>query len=129
MTICRRWSRRAAVVVSPEGDAGSTFWNLPVTLSSPSGFPITVDWSTVVAAGSGLAQSGTDFVAGSGTVTFQPGETVQYISLEVLGDIVDEPPLLWGEWGLVGFSNLTHATLDTSGLFGLGLFVIVDDDP
>ena len=118
-----------AVGISPEGDAGSTSWNLPVTLSSPSGFTVTVNWSTVVAAGSGLAQSGTDFVAGSGTVTFQPGETVKNVPLAILGDTVVEPPLLWGEWGLVGFSNLTNATLDTSGLFGLGLFIIVDDDP
>ena len=117
-----------AVAVSVEGDSGSTVWNLPVTLSSPSGFPVTVDWSTIDAAGSGLAESGTDFVARSGTLTFQPGETVQHIPLEILGDTVDEPPLLWGEWGLVGLSNPTNATLDTSGFFGLGVFIILDDD-
>jgi glucose/arabinose dehydrogenase/PKD repeat protein len=119
---------RPGAVGVVEGDSGSTVWNLPVTLSSPSGFPVTVDWSTVDAAGSGLAASGGDFVAGSGTLTFQPSETVQYIPLEILGDTVDEPPLLWGEWGLVSFSNPANATLDTSGFFGLGLFVILDDD-
>ena len=68
--------RSGGAGISSEGDSGSTFWNLPVTLSSPSGFPVTIDWATVDATGSGLAKSGADFVAASGTLTFQPGETV-----------------------------------------------------
>lgn len=51
-----------------------------------------------------------------------------HIQIEILGDTVDEPPLLYGEWGLVQLSNPTNAAIDTGGLFGLGLFVIVDDD-
>lgn len=75
-----------------------------------------------------VAQAGSDFVPASGTVTFAPGETTQTIRIEILGDTVAEPPLLWGEWGLVSFSNPTNATLDTSTLYGQGLFVIIDDD-
>lgn len=47
----------------------------------------------------------------------------------MLDDPVDEPPALFGEWGLLTFSNLsTNATLDTSFFFGSGLFIIIDDD-
>ncbi len=118
-----------AVGVWDEGDSGSTSWDLPVTLSNPSDVPVSIDWATVDTLTNPLAHAGSDFVAASGTVTFQPGETTQNISLEILGDTVDEPPLLWGEWGLVSFTNPTNATLDTSGFFGHGLFIIVDDDP
>ena len=51
-----------------------------------------------------------------------------YVSIEILGDGVDEPPLLWGEWGLITFGEPTNATLDVDTFFGKGLFVIVDDD-
>ncbi len=76
-----------------------------------------------------MAQAGTDFVSATGTVTFAPGETTQTIQIEILGDTLDEPPLLWGEWGLVAFSNPTNALLDTATFVGHGLFIIVDDDP
>ncbi|MET0903267.1 MAG: Calx-beta domain-containing protein, partial [Acidimicrobiales bacterium] len=118
-----------SVGISDEGDSGSTFWDLPVTLSAPSTVPVSIDWATVNTSTAPQAQSGSDFVAASGTLTFQPGQTVQSISLEILGDTVDEPPLLWGEWGLVAFSNPANAVLDTTTFFGHGLFIIVDDDP
>ena len=79
--------------------------------------------------GPGIATAGVDYVAASGTVTFAPGETSQTVPITVLGDTIDEPPLLSGEWGLVSFSNPSaNATLDTS-FYGLGVFVIVDNDP
>ncbi len=102
---------------------------LPVTLSEPSPVPITVGWQTADLADlAGLAQAGEDFVADSGTVTFAPGETTQTIELEILGDTLDEVPLLYGEWGVVTFSDPTMAVIDGSGFFGAGLFIIVDDD-
>jgi hypothetical protein len=118
-----------AVGVNPEGDSGSTIWNLPVTLSNPSASAVTVDWATLdVPSNSAIAHPGSDYVGASGTLTFAPGETTKNVQIEVLGDTVDEPPLLWGEWGLVQLSNPTNATVDTGGLFGLGLFIIIDDD-
>jgi hypothetical protein len=75
-----------------------------------------------------VAHPGSDVAAASGTVTFAPGETTQYVSIEILGDTIDEPPLLYGEWGLVGFNNPSYATKDNSWFFGLGLFIIIDDD-
>jgi Calx-beta domain len=116
-------------VASPEGDSGSTIWNLPVTLSSPAGVPVTVDWSTLdIASNPLVAHPGSDYVADSGTLTFAPGETAKNIPIEILGDTVDEPPLFYGEWGLVQLSNPVNTTV-TGGLFGLGLFIIIDDDP
>ncbi|GJM37310.1 MAG: hypothetical protein DHS20C19_06770 [Acidimicrobiales bacterium] len=115
--------------VDSEGDTGSTIWDLPVTLSNHYGTEVTVDWSTVDAPShTAVALSGSDYVADSGTLTFAPGETTQNIQIEILGDTVDEPPLIFGEWGFVGLSNPTNATIDTGGFFGLGVFIIIDDD-
>ena len=75
-----------------------------------------------------VAHPGSDFTAASGLVTFDPGDTSETIDIEILGDIEDEPPLLWGEWGLVQFTGPTNATLDIDTFFGLGLFIIIDDD-
>ena len=119
-----------SVAIDPEGDAGSTTWNVPVTLSNPFGSEVTVDWATVDWPSTpGLAESGSDYVAASGTLTFAPGETTKNVPIEVLGDTVHEPPLIGGEWGLVELSNPTNATIDLGGFFGLGVFIIVDDDP
>ncbi len=84
-------------------------WNVPAAFAFPVNVPTLVPRLNV-------------------TVTFAPGETTQYVEIEVLGDTVDEPPLLYGEWGIVSFSNPVNATLDTSGFWGLGLFIIIDDD-
>jgi glucose/arabinose dehydrogenase/PKD repeat protein len=116
------------VGVVSEGDAGSVVVDVPVTLTSPLPTPVTVDWTTLDTGGEGIATADVDYVAASGTVTFAPGETSQTVSITVSGDTVDEPPLLFGEWGLVAFSNPSaNVTLDTS-FFGLGIFAIIDDD-
>ena len=119
------------VLVNPEGDTGSTIHNIVVQLSHPSSTPITADYASLdIPANPTIAASGSDYVGPfNGVVTFAPGETTQTVPVEILGDTVDEPPTLWGEWGLVGFSNPSaNATLDIS-FFGLALFIIIDDDP
>lgn len=113
--------------INAEGDTGSTIWNYPVTLSAPAGVPVEIDWNTYDAAGPSVAQPGSDYVEASGSLTFQPGETVKNIPLEILGDTEDEPPLLWGEWGFVEFSNPVNTT-NIGDFYGLGIFVIIDDD-
>ena len=115
--------------IAVEDSGTPTTIQVPVFLSPPSTETVTVDWATVDGqSGPGLASSGSDFVDASGTVTFAPGDTVEYVSIEVLDDDEDEPPLLWGEWGLISFSDPAGATIDTATFFGVGLFVIVDDD-
>jgi glucose/arabinose dehydrogenase/PKD repeat protein len=126
----------SAVVVTPgvaavtEVDTGSVLVNVPVRLNRASPTPVTIDWTTEDTGAPGVATAGVDYVARSGTVTFTPGQTSQTVPITVLGDRLDELPLLFGEWGLVSFSNPSaNATLDTSLLFGRGIFVIVDNDP
>ncbi len=116
-------------VAGLEGDAGSSTWQLPVFLSAASAEVVTVDWATAdLPTQPGNAQAGEDFVAASGTVTFAPGQTEAFVALEILGDTAVEVPLLWGEWGVVNFSDPTNATIDTGPFFGAGLFIIFDDD-
>ena len=119
---------RPGVAAVDEGDAGSVVVNMPITLSNPSATPVTVDWATLGTGASGIATPGVDYVSASGTVTFAPGETSKTVPITVLGDTIDEPPPLYGEWGFVSFSNPSaNATLDLS-FYGLGIFVIIDDD-
>lgn len=113
-----------------EGDTGnSVVVEVPVTLSNPSATEITVDWTTTDTPAAGIATEGVDFIAGSGTVTFAPGDVSETVSVTVIGDDLDEPPAYLGEWGIVRFTNSSaNASIDPS-FFGLGIVIIVDDDP
>ncbi len=92
--------------------------------------PITVQWETVAGtADPRVSRAGEDFVADSGTLTFQPGEVIKHIDLTILEDTVDEPNLLYGEWAVIRFYDASgNASIDR-GFFGLGLVIIIDDDP
>jgi len=111
-----------------EGDVGSVELVMPVRLSEPSTEEITVDWITFGGTNSGFATAGVDFVADSGVVTFAPGETEQTVVITVLGDLEDEPPLIYGEWILVQLSNFSRAHPHDGGSYGLGIGIIGDDD-
>ena len=74
-----------------------------VTLSAPAGRPVTVDY--VVSGGTAVA--GVDYVAGSGTLTFAPGDTRKTITVQILDDALPEP----GETVIVTLDNVTNATL------------------
>jgi len=115
-------------VVIWEGDSGSTVVSVPVTLSEPVSQEVTIEWTTGDTPSPGIATEGVDFAADSGQVTFAPGETSATVEITVYGDLVDEPPAWLGEWGIVAFSSpSSNADLDYV-FFGLGLFIIVDDD-
>ncbi|MEZ5140179.1 MAG: Calx-beta domain-containing protein [Acidimicrobiales bacterium] len=80
-------------------------------------------WTTIVVQGlGGSATPGSDYVAATGTVTFQPGETAKTISIKVAGDKAIEGD----ELVLVSFGSPKNATI--GGFFGLGFGTIVDDD-
>jgi len=60
---------------------GSQVANFTVTLSEVSDKPVTVNYFTT----DGTATAGADYVATSGTLTFQPGETSMTIPVTILG--------------------------------------------
>jgi hypothetical protein len=86
-----------------EGDAGTTAASFSVSLSEPSGFPVTVHWAT--ADGSATVANG-DYVAASGDLTFAPKETKKTLTVAVNGDTKNEP----NEDFVVNLSNLVGAT-------------------
>ena len=60
----------AADCAVTEGNGGSAPCSFPVTLSSPSAFPVTVNYTTQA----GSATAGTDFTALAGSISFAPGQ-------------------------------------------------------
>ncbi len=69
-----------------EGNAGATAAVFTLSLTSPAGAALTVDWATA----SGSAVAGTDFTGASGTVSFAAGEAQKTVTVNVLGDLVVE---------------------------------------
>jgi hypothetical protein len=70
-----------------EGDAGTNTLSFDVTLSHASDDTVTVDWATTD--GTATTADG-DYVAGSGTVTFDPGDTTKTVDVTVNGDTTYE---------------------------------------
>ena len=100
-----------------EGNAGTTPCLLGVTLSNPSAFPITVDFSTT----SGSAISGLDFIAASGSVSFAPGLAGPVFAAPVvLGDADVETD----ESFTLVLQNAVNAALPTGAITA----TILDDD-
>ncbi len=67
--------------------AGSFNATFIVSLSTPSGQPVSVNYSTA----DGSATAGLDYQAQSGLVTFNPGVTTQQISISINSDQLVEP--------------------------------------
>ncbi len=107
-----------------EGNSGTRVVQVPLTLSSAYGLPVTVQWTTehVASAPAGQADPGTDYVAASGTVTFAPGETSKTVPVTVKGDTTTETD----EYIVVAFAHPTNARM--GGFWGLGFGVITNDD-
>ncbi|HEY7369735.1 MAG TPA: Calx-beta domain-containing protein, partial [Thermoanaerobaculia bacterium] len=74
-----------------------------VTLSAPSASTVTVNWATADV----TALAGADYVAGSGLLTFVPGDTSETITVVVNADDIDEP----NEDFVVDLSNPVNATI------------------
>jgi ELWxxDGT repeat protein len=73
----------AAVV---EGNSGSRTLAFTVTLSSATQSAVTVDYATA----DGTAKAGEDYVAASGTLTFDPGVLTRTVAVEIQGDATRE---------------------------------------
>ena len=107
------------VTTDPEGDSGTTDAMFTVWLSAPSGKTITVNFATAPGTAVG---GGTDYNNASGTLTFVPGETTKSVTVQVVGDNLDEAD----ETYYVNLSNLVN--LFGSGNDTQGLGTITDDD-
>ena len=105
-------------VVLWEGDVGTTPATFTVTLSNPSNQVVTIDYST----SNGTAIAPNDYLARTGRITFNPGQTSQTINIPVQGDLIDEPT----ETFFVNLSQAVNATLvDNQGIGNIR----DDDDP
>ena len=99
-----------------EGNFGLTNLAFNLTLSSPMGLPVSVDFATA----DGSAVAGVDFVATNGTAVFAPGVTNQTITVAVIGNFNYELDKSFQ----VNLSNPTNAAIDISPATG----TILNDD-
>ena len=99
-----------------EGDSGTVNAAFTVSLSAASGWTVTVDWAT----SDGTATAGTDYTAGSGTLTFAAGDTSKTFDVAVTGDTADED----NETFTVTLSNASNASVPDATATG----TITDDD-
>lgn len=90
-------------VTVTEENSGTVNAPFAVALSSASGQVVSVNYTIANV----TATAGSDYVSGSGTVTFPAGSTTQTITVAVNSDLFDEP----NETFLVNLSNATNATI------------------
>ncbi|WP_162560690.1 Calx-beta domain-containing protein [Methylobacterium durans] len=99
-----------------EGSGGTTNAVFTLTLSASSAAKVTVGYQTQ----DGTALVGSDYTATSGTLTFNPGETVKTVVVPVTGDVQTEA----SETFKLNLLQPTGATLAKAQ----GTATIVDDD-
>ena len=99
-----------------EGGAGMTPATFTIELSIPSGRSITVDYETR----DGTAAAGTDYEPASGTLTFAPGDTSEQVTIDVIGDLMDEPD----ETFAIDLTDRVNAII----IDAMGVATIIDDD-
>lgn len=99
-----------------EGDSNTTNQVATVNLSEASDQTITVKYNTTDSS----AQADSDYTAKSGTLTFEPGETSQTITLAIAGDTLDEGQ----ESFKINLSKPTNATISDNQ----GVVTILDND-
>ncbi len=99
-----------------EGDAGNSTLVFDVTLSAAASGAVTAAYAT----SDGTAVAGADYVATTDTVVFSAGTTTQTISVDVIGDTLDEG----NETLTLTLSTPSGATLAQASATG----TIIDDD-
>ena len=103
-------------VIVTEGTATAT---MTVSLSQASGKTVTFDWATQ---DSTATTASGDYVAGSGTLSINPGSTSKTFTVALLDDAV---PCEWGEVIQVLLSNPVEATIGDN----LGTITFNDNEP
>lgn len=99
-----------------EGDTGTNFAQVVVWQDGMVGQMLSLDYATA----NGTAQAGIDYLAASGTLIIPPDVVTQFISIPILGDLIDEPSRNF----TVQLSNPTNATLNSAS----ATVTIVDND-
>jgi hypothetical protein len=99
-----------------EGDSGAFGTEVEISLSAASAKTISV----LVSTQPGTALGDVDFGAGTATVTFQPGQTSQRVTVFAIGDTVIEGT----EQFFLNLSNPVNATIAD----GQAVATIIDDD-
>jgi uncharacterized repeat protein (TIGR01451 family) len=99
-----------------EGNSGTVNAVFTVTLSAANAQTVNVSWATA----NGTAAAGSDYVAGSGTLSFPAGTTSKTITVAVNGDTTSEPD----ETFFVNLTNPQAGVLSDSQ----GKGTIVNDD-
>lgn len=106
-------------ITKTEGNSGTTTSaTFRILLNTPSARKITVNYTTV----DSTAKAGQDYVATSGTLTFNPGQTSKSVTVNIIGDNVIEK----NEKFLLRLSNPTNAIL---GTLSTAICTIKNDDP
>jgi subtilisin family serine protease len=103
-----------------EGNKGNTNFTFTVSLSFAYPAAVTVFWSTANGTATGGNNNNSDYRIGSGTLTFNPGQTAQTVTVRVNGDRKVEQD----ETFSVNLSGATNATIAD----GVGLGTIRNDD-
>jgi hypothetical protein len=104
-------------VSKKEGNSGTTAFVFTVAVSGSPLSTVTVDWATA----QGTAKAGSDFAAGSGTVTFNPGVSIQTVTVSGLGDTAREASETF-------FVNLSNPSTNAYIGDAQGVATIANDD-
>lgn len=110
----------ASKTIAVEGNSGTKKHTVTVQLSQASGQEQKFTWAAANS-GSVSAESGKDFVAGSGALTFAPGDTTKTFDVEIIGDLIDEGDS-------ESFTITLARTAGTATGAGANTIVITDDD-
>jgi hypothetical protein len=106
-------------ITQREGNSGTTKATFNVTLNKASELDVTVDYEIK----ENTAKAGEDFFAAfTNTLVFAPGEVSKEVTIDIVGDRVDEPD----ETFQVVLSEPTNATLSNESA---AIATIVNDDP
>jgi hypothetical protein len=99
-----------------EGNSGTTNAVLTVSLSAAAAQTVTVNYATA----NGTALAGADYLSTNGTLTFTAGQTSKSVTVQVIGDTVNEAT----ETLLVNLAAAVNATIGD----GQGVVTIFNDD-
>ena len=112
----------------PEGNTGAVVVNVPVTLSAGSTSTVTVHYATLDTGAAGIATSGVDYLATSGTLFLSRRRDVsKAVPIAVEERLGRRARPSTGSGPCSAFSSPVGASLDTT-FFGLGVGIILDDD-